>query len=178
MARLYSAFYFRLWLWETTLVILSGGVRWCWWKQRGAGAERWDAARHLPKPSCLHIATPSPRCSFEGVTKHLFSRGVGRISKKWGVMRPQEGRAYLEIQLQLEKLEKLRCPAAQQQRRTQQKKKKRGKRRDMSDGDCSQVGKACCLGLQPTRGPLTKSFYQRFPQNHTERWRERGSHAV
>lgn len=57
-------------------------------------------------------------------------------------------------------------------------KETRGKRRDMSDGDCSQVGKACCLGLQPTRGCLTKSFYQRFPQNHTERWRERGSHAA
>lgn len=46
-------------------------------------------------------------------------------------------------------------------------------------GTCLMVtGKACYPGSQPMRGPLTKSFYQKFPQNCTERWKESGSHAT
>lgn len=94
-----------------------------WGRSREVGCSTTLAETQLP----AHCHPIPSGCSFEGVTKHLFSRGVGRISKKWGVMRPQEGRAYLEIQLQLAKLvcdgrSQLRCPAAQPQRRTRQKK--------------------------------------------------------
>lgn len=101
--------------------------------------------------ACLHFATPSPPAAALRAQRVFISQGF-KTSKRWGVIRMQgatRGQGIAGNAAAAAPCAAAGPSCAALQHRHGEGRLGGGKRRDTPDGGCSQVGKACCPGLQP-----------------------------